>query len=90
MEEISSRAIVARALELRQPLEDRAECAAGLSGAHDVHIQRGETVGCVARESASERPPLSTRSTSSTMKRKLACSVSSPVIESARSSGTPR
>jgi hypothetical protein len=45
--------------------------------------------GCVARLSARERPPLSTRRMSSTMKRKLACSVSSLVMVSARSSGTP-
>ena len=45
--------------------------------------------GCVARLSASDLPPLSTRSTSSTMKRKPARSVSSLVMDSARSSGTP-
>src|SRR5260370_1442164 len=45
--------------------------------------------GCVCRLSASDLPPFTTRSTSSTMNRNPDASVSSPVMASARSSGTP-
>src|ERR1035441_173555 len=44
--------------------------------------------GWVPRLSARERPPFKTRRTSRTMKRKLACSVSSAVMLRARSRGT--
>ena len=45
--------------------------------------------GCVARLSASDFPPFSTRRISSTNNRKAGRSVSSLVMESARSTGTP-
>ncbi len=45
--------------------------------------------GCVARLSAMDLPPLSTRRMSRMTNRNAGRSVSSPLIERARSSGTP-